>query len=119
LQNLFGSIKTFQKFRLSAIQSNLNVREKAVGKKYANLCFGDIEGYPRIIYEEAPQPGVVEGGEVEHEVLPRADNLLLAASGTRLEELDDQDIEDKDTGTLLLSGLAILAVISVAYFALK
>jgi hypothetical protein len=120
LQDLFGSIKDFQRFRLSAIQSNLNVREKAVGKKYANLCFGDIEGFPRIIYEIAAQPGeVVVGGEVQHEVLPRADNKLLAPSGTRLDELEDKAVEKADTGTLLLSGVAIVAVISVAYFALK
>jgi hypothetical protein len=111
-----------QRFRLSAIQSNLNVREKAVGKKYANLCFGDVEGFPRILYEIPSQPGEVLGekeGESSGEVLPRADNKLQGASGSRQDELDDADGDKKDQGTLLLSGVAIVAVISVAYFALK
>jgi hypothetical protein len=120
LQDLFGSIKDMQRFRLSAIQSNLNVREKAVGKKYANLCFGDVEGFPRILYEIPSQPGEALGeGESSGEVLPRADNKLQVASGSRQDELDDADGDKKDQGTLLLSGVAIVAVISVAYFALK
>jgi hypothetical protein len=120
LQDLFGKIKHFQRFRLSAIQSNLNVREKAVGKKYASLCFGDIEGFPRIIYERPAQPGeIIAEGESSGEVLPRADNKLLAASGTRLEELEDKAEKKEDTGTLIISSVAILAVLSVAYFALQ
>jgi hypothetical protein len=120
LQNLFGAMREFQKFRLSACQSNVNVREKAVGTKYSSLCFGDIEGFPRVHYVWKQKKGTLIG-DIEHEVevLPSAPGTQLVSSGVRVDDLEEEEDKKEKSGELLLTSLGTLAAVSITYFALQ
>jgi hypothetical protein len=118
LQNFFAKIREFQKFRQSATQSNSNVLEKAVGKKYVSITFGDIEGFPRILYE-ITDPGETVEGTGESEIYPRADNALVLASQTDGELQDESDSDTERKGTEILGVVGILTAVSILYFALQ
>ena len=114
---MFGSIKDFQKFRLAACQSNHSIKVQAVGKQYANIVFGDIEGFPRIIFEPPTDEGTTRGQDTEGQLLHPAPGTQIIPSGSRLDELADELESDQQDGEKILILVGIFTLCTVAYFA--
>ena len=84
-----------------------------------NICFGDIEGFPRIMYETRKVPMLIQGEDVAREQLPNATGTENLASGSRQAELDELAAEKEKDGQLMLATVGILGAVVVTYFALQ
>jgi hypothetical protein len=114
--DFLGKIKSFQSFRQSASESNVNVTTKSVGRQFIDTCFGNMEGFA-IRYLEREPPEILKEVTGESRVLPTAGLVVLAKRTTSMDVDDEEDPGSRPPAkNTVFIAAGVAAVVACVYF---